>query len=74
MNTFNETSIKNNDSDIFYINFLQAKEKLLKCHVDKNISSCFKCPSLFSCDIREEYVKATFENMNKGQEGTFDFN
>jgi len=39
---------------------LEEKTKLLKeCQENKNLKSCFKCEQLFTCQIREDYVKAT---------------
>ncbi len=72
MNTNEEIPLQSNNA--FYGKFIAAKTKLMQCHMDNNLSSCLKCPRLFSCNIREEYVNATFENMNQGKEGTFDFN
>ena len=32
------------------------------------------CESLIGCKLRNEYVKAVYESMSKGQHGDFDFN
>ncbi len=48
--------------------------KLLKeCQISKNIDSCFKCENILNCEIRENYIKAVYESMNKGSGGGFEF-
>jgi hypothetical protein len=32
-----------------------------------------KCEKMFGCEIRELYVKAVYESMNKGRSGGFEF-
>ena len=48
-------------------------ENLRQCQKDKNIDSCFKCDKLLNCTIRENYIKAVYESMNKGSGGGFEF-
>jgi len=31
------------------------------------------CDKLFECALRDEYVKAVYESMSKGQGGGFEF-
>jgi len=53
---------------------LEEKTKLLKeCQKNKNLKSCFNCEQLFTCQIREDYVKATYNSMSKGETGGFEF-
>ena len=53
---------------------LIEKTKLLKeCQKEKNIDSCLKCKEIIGCKIRNEYVNAVYESMNKGQGGGFEF-
>lgn len=53
---------------------LEEKTKLLKeCQENKKLKSCFNCEELFTCQIREDYVKATYNSMSKGETGGFEF-
>jgi len=47
--------------------------ELQECQKEKNLSSCFVCEKLFTCSLRDEYVKAVYESMNKGSGGGFEF-
>lgn len=46
---------------------------LKECQKNKAIDSCLKCEKLLECSIRENYVKAVYESMNKGKNGSFEF-
>jgi hypothetical protein len=48
-------------------------ENLKTCQQSKNINSCMKCQSALECEVRETYVKAVYESMNKGSGGGFEF-
>ncbi|KIM07804.1 MAG: hypothetical protein KU28_04940 [Sulfurovum sp. PC08-66] len=50
-----------------------AKAKLQECQHKEQLPSCLQCPKLLGCEIRESYVKAVYESMNKGQGGGFEF-
>jgi len=53
---------------------LEEKIKLLKeCQEKNGFKSCLKCDKLFECTLRDEYVKAVYESMSKGQGGGFEF-
>ena len=53
---------------------LIEKTKILKdCQKDKNVNSCLKCEEIIGCKIRNEYVNAVYESMNKGKGGGFEF-
>ena len=47
--------------------------EIKKCKEEKQKSSCSKCDEFFGCKIRNEYVKAVYFSMNKGDTGGFDF-
>ncbi len=51
----------------------EALERLKECQKQKNLKSCLKCPKILGCQIRQIYVKAVYESMNKGQGGGFEF-
>lgn len=73
MDTMVETQI-DAQADMFQENHKRAIQSLKQCQASKNLHSCLHCPTLFSCSTREQYIKATYESMSKGQEGAFDFN
>ncbi len=50
-----------------------AIAKLKQCQETNNISSCMNCSEFFECKIRNGYVNATYEKMNEGRGGQFDF-
>ena len=53
---------------------LEVQIKILKqCQNDKNITSCTPCDKLLDCEIRNNYIKAVYESMNKGSGGGFEF-
>lgn len=55
-------------------NALNAKKvEVEACQQEKQLQSCLKCDQLLSCELRETYVKAVYESMNKGQGGGFEF-
>ena len=57
-----------------YIKELEEETFHLKvCQKSKNIDSCLKCEKIIGCKIRNNYVKAVYNSMNKGQSGGFEF-
>ncbi len=48
-------------------------ERLKNCQKDQDLSSCLPCPKILGCPIRERYVSAVYESMNKGKGGGFEF-
>jgi len=51
----------------------EAIASLQECQNSRNLTSCFDCEKLLDCEIRNNYVKAVYESMNKGQTGGFEF-
>ncbi len=47
--------------------------KIKACQKSKNINSCLKCEKIIGCKARNNYVKAVYNSMNKGQSGGFEF-
>ncbi len=47
--------------------------ELKKCQTSKGIKSCLGCKELNNCNLRDEYVKAVYESMSKGEGGGFEF-
>jgi len=50
----------------------KALTKLKKCKQRKE-DSCMPCKDFFECNIRAEYVTKTYQSMNKGKTGGFEF-
>jgi hypothetical protein len=46
---------------------------LKECQTSNNIDSCMKCDKILSCEVRDLYIKAVYESMNKGSGGGFEF-
>ena len=47
--------------------------KLHDCQQNKGHKSCSACESYFGCELRDEYVKAVYNSMSKGDTGGFEF-
>jgi len=60
--------------DNYQYNFEKSKKSLQECQKKMNLKSCYPCEKWESCKVRKEYVKATYENMSKGNhDGGFEF-
>lgn len=67
--------MNNTNSTDQYARALNEKITILQeCQHTKKVTSCSKCEAFIGCKVRNEYVKATYESMTKGQQGNFDFN
>jgi len=44
-----------------------------ECQKNKQLTSCMNCKELLDCKIRDTYVNAVYESMNKGTGGGFEF-
>ncbi len=51
----------------------EKKLQLQKCQQDRSLKSCLGCDKVFDCKLRDSYVNAVYESMNKGQGGGFEF-
>jgi hypothetical protein len=49
------------------------KNELTTCQKEKEVQSCLKCEELLECKLRQEYVNAVYNSMNKGAGGGFEF-
>ncbi len=53
---------------------LEEKTAELKaCQEKHGYRSCLPCPHLNDCVVRDAYVNAVYESMNKGSGGGFEF-
>jgi hypothetical protein len=59
--------------DEWEIALKQQKATLEKCQQEHSVNSCLKCEKLLTCEIRDAYVKAVYDSMNKGTGGGFEF-
>jgi len=59
--------------DEWYLKLLEKKASLEQCQASHQLPSCMTCPSLLSCELRDLYVKAVYDSMNKGTSGGFEF-
>ncbi|MCF6205705.1 MAG: hypothetical protein L3J47_02255 [Sulfurovum sp.] len=59
--------------DEWAIALQQKKAELQKCQEEQQVSSCLKCDKLLTCELRDAYVKAVYDSMNKGTGGGFEF-
>jgi hypothetical protein len=51
----------------------QKKAELQACQQQQQVDSCMKCEKLLQCELRDAYVKAVYDSMNKGTGGGFEF-
>ncbi|MDD3775107.1 MAG: hypothetical protein PHV08_04005 [Sulfurovaceae bacterium] len=51
----------------------EALALLQECQKSCDLVSCYECGKLLECEIRNNYVKAVYESMNKGETGGFEF-
>ena len=47
--------------------------KLHNCQKMKNMKSCSDCQEYLLCKLRDDYVKAVYNSMSKGDTGGFEF-
>ncbi len=51
----------------------EKKRELEACQKERQLTSCLKCEKLLDCQLRDAYVKAVYDSMNKGTGGGFEF-
>lgn len=55
--------------------FVEKLKELQECQSEHNLKSCMKCDLFLKCDLRKQYVLATYQSMNEDMnKGGFDFN
>lgn len=59
--------------DKFDIYLDEMIDKLKGCQEQNSLQSCSDCDKFFECELRDEYVRAAYESMSKGQDGGFEF-
>ena len=66
-----DTKVK--EPNEYEIKLQNATSELKICQKEKSVDSCLKCDKLIGCIVRNEYVHAVYDSMNKGQSGGFEF-
>jgi len=61
------------EKDKFELHLDEMIKKVQECQIQKSLESCSKCPSYIGCELRDEYVKAVYNSMSKGDTGGFEF-
>ena len=59
--------------NIYKIKLQEQIEILQKCQKEHSVDSCIKCKEVIGCKIRKSYINATYQSMNKGAGGGFEF-
>ncbi|BCD60484.1 MULTISPECIES: hypothetical protein [unclassified Nitratiruptor] len=65
--------MKNRELDRYEQALEEAAKELKKCQQEKQTTSCLACKEIIGCKIRNRYVQAVYESMNKGKGGGFEF-
>ena len=65
--------MENKQKDKWELALDEPLKILNECQILKNLDSCFKCKDILNCEIRDNYIKAVYESMNKGSGGGFEF-
>ncbi|SFV70469.1 hypothetical protein MNB_SM-5-1504 [hydrothermal vent metagenome] len=63
----------NKPKDKFELYLDEMIIKVQSCQEEKNLKSCSECESFLQCDLRNEYIKAVYNSMSKGDTGGFEF-
>ena len=51
----------------------EMMQKLQACQKEYGLASCMPCEKFLECELRDTYVKAVYDSMNKGTGGGFEF-
>lgn len=65
--------MQNKPKDKFELHLNEMIVKVQACQEQKSHKSCSKCEHYFDCELRDEYVKAVYNSMSKGETGGFEF-
>ncbi len=63
----------NREKDKFELHLDEMIKKIQTCQEEKNHKSCSICEFYLGCQLRDEYVKAVYNSMSKGDTGGFEF-
>jgi len=65
--------MQNREKDRFEIYLDEMIQKVQECQVKKTYQSCSVCALYLECELRDEYIKAVYNSMSKGDTGGFEF-
>ncbi len=63
----------NKQKDKFEVHLDAMIIKVQTCQEEKSLQSCSKCEQFLQCTLREDYIKAVYNSMSKGDTGGFEF-
>jgi len=63
----------NEQKDKFELFLDEMIKKLQNCQQQKTHKSCSLCEFYLNCELRDEYIKAVYNSMSKGDTGGFEF-
>lgn len=52
---------------------LDQASLLVACQDEHATISCFECPKVLECDLRNAYIDAVYASMSQGNNTDFDF-
>lgn len=61
------------DKDKFELHLEKMVIQLKECQTKNSLSSCSICKEFLNCELRDEYIKAVYNSMSKGDTGGFEF-
>ncbi len=59
--------------DRFELHLDEMIKKVQECQQHKGHKSCSVCEHYIKCELRDDYVKAVYNSMSKGDTGGFEF-
>ncbi|NPA59622.1 MAG: hypothetical protein GXO30_04035 [Epsilonproteobacteria bacterium] len=65
--------MSNKELDKFEIHLDAMVQKLQECQKNKKLQSCSLCNDFLTCELRDNYIKAVYNSMSKGETGGFEF-
>jgi len=67
------SDLEANEKDEWELALDKKLQELKECQNSRSLKSCLECNKTFECTLRDSYVKAVYESMNKGSGGGFEF-
>lgn len=61
------------NKDKFELHLEKMLVQLKECQLKKTLSSCSLCEHFLKCELRDDYIKAVYNSMSKGDTGGFEF-
>jgi hypothetical protein len=63
----------NEQKDKFELYLDEMIKKVQACQEQRAHKSCSVCELYIGCELRDEYIKAVYNSMSKGDTGGFEF-